>query len=124
MWNQDVPRRIVDAARKLKERGLARFLGVSTHARSRVPIIAGGDVFDVVHFRYNAAHPGAEQDIFPRLPEGGRPGLVSFTATSWGQLVGKPVFFRRGTRIPAGDRSPTARTVTDLCSPGPKSTCV
>ncbi len=128
MWNDDVPPRIVDAAQKLKERGLARFLGVSTHARRQAPVIAAGRDFDVVHLRYNAAHPGAEQDIFPKLPGEGRPGLVSFTATSWGQLVGKPVFFRPGRRIPPGERVPTGtdcyrfvltRPEVDVCMSGP-----
>jgi aryl-alcohol dehydrogenase-like predicted oxidoreductase len=106
-WNHDVPPRILDDARRLQERGLTRFLGVSTHARTQVPLMAAGRDFDVVHLRYNAAHQGAEQDIFPFLPGDGRPGLVSFTAMSWGQLIGKPVFFRPGRRIPTGERVPT-----------------
>ena len=84
MWNKPVPGRILDAARRLKQRGLARFLAVSTHVRKLVPRIAAASDFDIVHFRYNAAHPGAEQDIFPHLPAADRPGLVSFTNTSWG----------------------------------------
>jgi aryl-alcohol dehydrogenase-like predicted oxidoreductase len=87
MWNRPVPPRFLDACRAAKERGLVRFLGVSTHKRKLVPGIAAGSDFDVVHFRYNAAHPGAERDIFPYLPAGNRPGLVSFTATSWGRLL-------------------------------------
>ena len=39
--------------------------------------------------RYNAAHPGAERDIFPHL---GRrtPNVVAYTATSWRKLLKKP----------------------------------
>jgi aryl-alcohol dehydrogenase-like predicted oxidoreductase len=51
--------------------------------------------------RYNAAHPGAEQDIFPHQTEAG-PEFVAYTATRWGFLL-KP---RRGWtgRVPdAGD---------------------
>ncbi|MBZ5586173.1 MAG: aldo/keto reductase, partial [Acidobacteriia bacterium] len=33
MWNKQAPPRILNAARKLKERGLVRFLAVSTHDR-------------------------------------------------------------------------------------------
>ena len=65
MWNKPVPPRILDAARQLKQRGLVRFLAVSTHERKLVPQIAAANDFDIVHFRYNAAHPGAEKDIFP-----------------------------------------------------------
>ena len=40
MWNKPVARKILDAARELKRRGLARFLAVSTHQRTLVPKIA------------------------------------------------------------------------------------
>jgi aryl-alcohol dehydrogenase-like predicted oxidoreductase len=36
--------------------------------------------------RYNAKHPGAEQDIFPYLPER-NPAVVSYTALAWRQLI-------------------------------------
>ena len=93
-----------------------------------MPGIAAGRDFDVVHVRYNAAHPGAEQDIFPYLPGENRPGLVAFTATSWGQLVGQPAFLPRGRPIPAGERVPTgtdcyrfvlSRPELDVCLSGP-----
>lgn len=131
LWNKLVPARILDAAQKLKQRGLARFLGVSTHKRSLVPRIAAGHDFDVVHYRYNAAHPGAEQDIFPHLPETSRPGLVAFTATSWRQLLGQAPLqgILPGThRIPKSERVPSAtdcyryvltRPEVDVCVAGP-----
>ena len=123
LWNKPVPERILDASRKLRERGLVRFLGVSTHKRSLVPGFAAPGAFDVVHFRYNAAHPGAESDIFPRLPDatGGRAGLVSFTATNWGQLL-KPGKVPRGERVPtAADcyRFALTRPEVDVCLTGP-----
>ncbi len=129
MWNGEVPPRILDACRKVRDRGLVRFLGVSTHARKRAAVIAAERDFDVVHFRYNAAHPGAEQDIFPQLEDNGRPGLVAFTATSWGQLVGKSAF-PRGNRIPPGEKVPTGtdcyrfvltRPEIDVCMTGPSN---
>ncbi len=129
MWNKETPPRILDAARKLKERGLVRFLAVSTHTRKRVPTIAAASDFDVVHVRYNAAHPGAEKDIFPFLPNGNRPGLVAFTATSWGQLIGSPAFPRRAPRL-SGEKTPTAvdcyrfvltRPEFNVCMTGPST---
>ena len=131
MWNRPVPPRILEAARRLKARGLVRFLAVSTHTRALVPAIAAGRDFDIVHFRYNAAHPGAETDIFPHLPDAGRPGLVAFTATSWGQLLGKATLQGiAGSRsLPKGERIPTAadcyryvltRPEVDVCMTGPK----
>ena len=74
-WQKPVPPRILDAAREAQRRGLVRHLAVSTHKRTLVPEIARGSDYDVVHFRYNAAHPGAERDIFSNLPAGDRPGL-------------------------------------------------
>jgi aryl-alcohol dehydrogenase-like predicted oxidoreductase len=131
MWNKPVKPKILDAARELKRRGLVRFLAVSTHRRTLVPDIATASDFDVVHFRYNAAHPGAEKEIFPHLPPANRPGLVSFTATSWGQLLGKSSlqgFFMGAHPLPKNERAPTAtdcygyvlsRPEVDVCLTGP-----
>jgi aryl-alcohol dehydrogenase-like predicted oxidoreductase len=131
LWNKPVPARILEAACRLKERGLVRFLAVSTHKRKLAPRIAAGRDFDVVHFRYNAAHPGAEQDIFPHLLAADRPGMVSFTATSWGALLGKASLqgILTGThKPPKSERVPTAadcyryvltRPEVDVCLTGP-----
>lgn len=118
MWNKPVPRAIRDAAGEARRRGLVRFLAVSTHKRTQAE--AHGRDFDIVHFRYNAVHTGAERDIFPYV-KAGWPGLVSFTATSWGQLM-------KSRRIPAGEPRPTAadayrfvlsRPEVDVCMTGP-----
>jgi aryl-alcohol dehydrogenase-like predicted oxidoreductase len=133
MWNKPVPPRILDAARKLQQRGLTRFLAVSTHQRKLVPQIAAANDFDIVHFRYNAVHPGAEKEIFPHLPAANRPGLVSFTATSWGQLLGRNTLIglvQGSHALPKGERAPTAtdcyryvltRPEVDVCLAGPAS---
>lgn len=131
MWNRRVSLRMLEAAQRLKARGLVRYLAVSTHTRALVPAIAAGPEFDVVHFRYNAAHPGAEIDIFPYLPDTGRPGMTAFTATSWGQLLGHGLLQGiAGSRpLPKGERVPTAsdcyryvltRPEVDVCMTGPK----
>src|SRR5260370_14154619 len=77
--NRPVPVRIMDAARSLKERGLVRFLACSSHNRPLIAQMVGGTDFDVIHFRYNAAHPGAESDIFPHIPRENPPVMVSYT---------------------------------------------
>lgn len=131
MWNKPVAPRILEAAQRLKARGLVRYLAVSTHNRKLVPAIAAGSDFDVVHFRYNAVHPGAEADIFPHLPAANRPGLTAFTATSHGELLGKGMLQGiAGSRsLPKGERIPTAadcyryvmtRPEVDVCMTGPK----
>jgi aryl-alcohol dehydrogenase-like predicted oxidoreductase len=123
MWNKAVPPAILDAARRLRDRGLVRRLAVSTHNRSTVPGLSGSNDFDVIHFRYNAANNGAERDIFPLLPENGRAGLVSFTATRWGQLV-NPKNVPQGERVPkASDcyRYVLSRPEVDVCLTGPST---
>jgi len=120
MWNRRIPERILDGARALRQRKLVRFLAVSSHDRRLAAELAGDTDIDVVHFRYNAAHPGAELDIFPTLPAG-RAGMVAFTATSWGQLLNR-------AKVPQGERAPMAsdcyrfaltRPEVDVCLSGP-----
>ncbi len=121
MWQHRPPERILDAARRPKERGLVRWLALSSHRRPYVAELANGSEFDVLHFRYNAVHAGAERDIFPHLPDrAARPGLVSFTATSWGQLL-------KSRKLPASERRPSAvdayrfvlsRPEVDVCLTG------
>ncbi len=97
------PRRLVDGALAMKEKGLVRFVGISSHNRKLLGELAGEGEFDVLHLRYNAAHRGAEIDIFPYLGDerGRRPGTVSFTATRSGRLL-KP------GKMPPGEKPPTA----------------
>jgi aryl-alcohol dehydrogenase-like predicted oxidoreductase len=87
-WYDRVPpERVLKATQAMRSRGLFRHLALSTHHRPLVSELCRDNSFDVFHLRYNAAHPGAEQDVFPHLPEQGGPGIVSFTNTCWGQLL-------------------------------------
>jgi len=97
------PRRLIDGALRMKEKGLIRFLGLSSHNRKLLGALAAEGEFDVMHFRYNAVHRGAERDIFPFLPKETekRPGTVCFTATSWGQVL-------KTKKMPPGETPPTA----------------
>jgi len=123
LWNRAVPERILEACGRLRERGVVRFVAQSTHHRPLVAKLAGESGIDVCHVRYNALHPGAERDVFPLLPADNRPGIVAFTATSWGQLL-------RGGRQSAGERVPTAadcyrfvltQPAVDVCMCGPST---
>ena len=122
-WNRGMSPRILDAARHLQRRGLVNFVAVSSHNRTLAAALSASGDYDILHLRYSAAHPGAERDVFPRLPAENRPGLVSFTGTSWGQLLDPRL-------TPAGERTPTAgdcyRFVlshpgVDVCATGPAS---
>ena len=119
------PRRLIDGALRMKEQGLVRFVGISSHNRKLLGELAGEDEFDVLHLRYNAAHRGAEIEIFPYLAEetAKRPGTVSFTATRWGQLL-------KAKKMPAGEKPPTAADCyrfvlshpwVDVCMSGAKT---
>ena len=122
-WNRPVPGRIIEACARLKERGLIRFVGVSTHKRSVVPDLARGGAFDLFHVRYNAVHRGAEAEVFPHLPARPRPAVAAFTATSWTQLL-QPKLVPAGERVPtAGDcyRFVLSHPDVDLCVTGPGS---
>ncbi|HYL73274.1 MAG TPA: aldo/keto reductase [Bryobacteraceae bacterium] len=122
LWGSKPPRRILDACRKLKQRGLIRHIAISTHRRPLVAELAADPDVGIVHVRYNAVHKGAEREIFPQLAGNGRdPGLVAFTATSWRQLLNPK-------RVPPGERVPTAadcyrfvlsHPAVDVCMTGP-----
>ena len=123
LWNKPIPARILDAARRLKERSQVRFLAFSSHNRSLVSKMLLNNDLDVIHFRYNAAHPGAETDIFPHIPATNPPGLVSYTTTSWGQLMNP-------RKTPKHEKTPTAadcyrfaltRPEIDVCITGPSN---
>ena len=122
-WNRGMRPAILDAARTLQRRGLVNFLAVSSHNRPVAASLAARGEFDVVHLRYNAAHPGAERDCFPHLPAEGRPGIVSFTGTSWGQMM-NPKYTPPGERTPmASDcyRFVLSHPDVDVCATGPAS---
>lgn len=74
---------------KLREEGKVRVLGTSIHDRPRAGRLAEGSIFDLLMIRYNAAHPGAEQDVFPHLGRR-RPAVVAYTATAWRKLLRTP----------------------------------
>jgi aryl-alcohol dehydrogenase-like predicted oxidoreductase len=87
-WHDRIPKeRLLMAAEQMRSRGLFRHLALSTHHRPLVAELCRNTAFDVFHLRYNAVHPGAEEDVFPHLPDQARPGIVSFTNTCWGRLL-------------------------------------
>lgn len=77
----------VDALRALRESGKVRAIGVSIHDRERAGRLAADDAVDSLMIRYNAAHPGAERDIFPHLTG---QSVCAYTATRWRKLLKRP----------------------------------
>ena len=80
---------IQDELVRLKGEGKVKVVGVSIHDRVRAGKLARDSMLDAFMIRYNAKHPGAEQDIFPHL-EVRQPAVMAYTATSWRQLL-KPI---------------------------------
>jgi len=74
---------------RLRQEGKVRALGVSIHDRPRAGRLAEDSILDLLMLRYNAAHPGAERDVFPHLQQR-RPAVVAYTATSWRKLLRAP----------------------------------
>ena len=84
---------------RLREEGRVRAIGISTHDRKFAGELAAEGALDLLMIRYNAAHRGAEQDIFPHLASF-NPGVVSYTATRWTFLLRRPRSWPRDGRLP------------------------
>ena len=91
----------LDELQKLKSEGKIRAIGISIHDRERAGRLAQSSPIDLFMIRYNAAHPGAERDIFPHLATR-QPSLVAYTATSWRKLLRRPSRWT-GDVMTAGD---------------------
>ena len=76
----------VNTLLQLKNEGKIRAIGTSIHNRKKAGKLALDSEIDLFMIRYNAKHPGAEQDIFPHL-EKRNPAIVSYTALAWTQLT-------------------------------------
>jgi aryl-alcohol dehydrogenase-like predicted oxidoreductase len=77
---------IIDTLLTLKQEGKILSIGTSIHDRKRAGRLAQDSEIDLFMIRYNAKHPGAEQEIFPHLSKR-NPAVVSYTALAWGQLI-------------------------------------
>jgi len=93
------PERVREQMYRLREEGKVRAVAISCHDRRFVGELAAEGALDVVMMRYNAAHRGAEEQIFPFLKQHD-PGVVSYTATRWGALLRRPRGWPRDARRP------------------------
>jgi len=72
--------------RDARRDGLVRRLGLTTHQRPLAAEVARGGLLDALMIRYNAAHRGAEREIFPETDARGLP-VIAYTALRWGALT-------------------------------------
>jgi aryl-alcohol dehydrogenase-like predicted oxidoreductase len=93
--------RMVDELVRLRDSGAVKALAVSIHDRRRAGALAEDSPLDLLMIRYNAAHPGADVDVFPHLARR-RPAVVAYTATSWRKLLRAPRGWT-GPTMTAGD---------------------
>ena len=121
-YNSGPSRGVLESAAALRKAGLVRHLAISGHNRPAFLTYAADPRYGILQIRYNAAHTGAEKDIFPKLAKEGRPGTVCYTATDWGKLL-KPA------KMPAGEAPLRARDCYrfvlsnpdfNVCMTGPK----
>lgn len=124
-WWNDVPsRRMLDAVIALRDAGLVRHVMISCHHRPSFESFLAEPACEGWMVRYNAAHPGAEREVFPFVGDdaAARPGIAAFTATRWGSLLDP-------AKTPAGEATPRAsdcyrfalsHPAVDACIVGPR----
>jgi aryl-alcohol dehydrogenase-like predicted oxidoreductase len=122
-YNSHPSKKILDTCAEMKEKGFTRFIAISGHNRKAFPAFAAAGIYDIFHVRYNAAHRGAETEVFNKLDAANRPGIVTYTATRWGGLINPK-------KMPKGERTPRAsdcyrfvlsNPFVDVCIAGPKN---
>jgi aryl-alcohol dehydrogenase-like predicted oxidoreductase len=115
-------KQMMNLALSLKENGVVNHIGLSGHNRTLFPKLLDGPI-DVFQVRYNAANRGAEKDVFPFCEGENRPGIISFTATRWGQLL-------KDNKMPPGEsplramdcyRFVLSHPAVDVCMTGSRS---
>ena len=86
-WEEiTAPNGALEYCRRARECGKVRMLGVTSHQRPLAAEIARSGLVDMLMIRYNAAHRGAETDIFPVTQAIGSP-VVAYTCLRWGALM-------------------------------------
>jgi len=108
---------------RFREEGKIRSVGISTHDRKFAGKLMAEGALDVVMMRYNAAHRGAEQDIFPHLNVHNG-GVMSYTATRWGYLLRRPKGWPEGDPVPTAGmcyRFVLSNPNVDVCMTAPRN---
>ncbi|MBI3072245.1 MAG: aldo/keto reductase [Deltaproteobacteria bacterium] len=70
----------------LRDEGKVRAIGFSCHDRVLATQLTREFPVDTLMIRYNAAHRGAEREVFDPLGDS-RPAIIGYTATRWGMLL-------------------------------------
>jgi aryl-alcohol dehydrogenase-like predicted oxidoreductase len=86
-WDElTAPGGVLEYLRAAQCDGVVRKIGVASHQRKLAATMAASGKLDLLMLRYNAAHRGAETDVFPTSSALGLP-VISYTALRWGALL-------------------------------------
>jgi aryl-alcohol dehydrogenase-like predicted oxidoreductase len=86
-WRQLIgPGGALAYCRAAQRDGTIRRLGITSHQRALAAEIARSRLVDALMIRYNAAHRGAEREVFPFTDALGMP-VIAYTALRWGALL-------------------------------------
>jgi aryl-alcohol dehydrogenase-like predicted oxidoreductase len=101
-WGQITgPGGALEFCRVAQRQGRVRLLGLTSHQRPLAAEAARSGLLDLLMIRYNAAHRGAEKDVFPVTDRLGLP-VIAYTCLRWGALL------RRTPEDPPGFEVPRA----------------
>lgn len=120
---KDFPSQARNEMQKFREEGKVRAIGMSCHDRSFAGTLAANGSLDVLMVRYNAAHRGAEQDIFPQVTQH-NPGIVGYTATRWQALLKRPPDWPKEDPVPTAGlcyRFALSNPHTHVCLTAPRN---
>jgi len=120
---KDLTPRVLDDLAKLRADPRVRAVSMSCHNRTLAGQMAADGTLDCLMIRYNAAHRGAETEIFPHLAAHDT-ALVSYTATRWGFLIRRTKGWPKNSPIPtAGQcyRFVLTNSHVDVCLSAPRS---
>ena len=76
----------LDIVQQARDEGVVRLIGLTTHQRKLAARRAERQEASLLMVRYNAAHRGAEQEVFPVTASLNIP-VVTFTGLRWGALL-------------------------------------
>jgi hypothetical protein len=124
-WEGPPPDDVIDAGRRLIERGLVRHLMISSHHRPTFAALAGRSPppFAAWMLRYNAAHRRAEEEVFALRHAAERPAHIAYTALRWGTLL-DPRYAPPGEpplSAVEAYRFVLSNPAVDLCLAGPRN---
>jgi aryl-alcohol dehydrogenase-like predicted oxidoreductase len=123
MKGKQFPESIREELYRFKDEGKIRAVGISCHDRQFAGELAADGDLDLLMIRYNAAHRGAEQDIFPHLAAHNT-GLVSYTATRWRYLIRRHKGWPPDRPIPSAGlcyRFVLSNPYVDVCMTAPSN---